>query len=191
MPKIILASSSPRRQAYFKDMGLSFEVVVPDIDETPYKAEKPSDYVKRIAMQKALKVASSHSGKVVVAADTTVALGRRILGKPDTAKQAADMLRLMSGRCQRVLTAVCVVDASGSVHEIMTSTVVKIKPLSQSDIEQHINTEHNWQGKAGGYGIQTTAGGSLVKSVLGSHTGVVGLPLVETCNLLRRCGVAL
>ncbi|PPR14943.1 MAG: Septum formation protein Maf [Proteobacteria bacterium] len=191
MPQIILASSSPRRQTYFKDMGLSFEVVVPDIDETPYKGEKPADYVKRIAMQKALKVANAHSGKVVVAADTTVALGRRILGKPDTAKQAADMLRLMSGRRQCVLTAVCVVDACGSVHGIMTSTVVKIKPLSQRDIEWHVNTADNWQGKAGGYGIQTTAGGLLVKSVLGSHTGVVGLPLVETCNLLRRCGIAL
>lgn len=191
MPKLILASSSPRRQAYFKDMGLSFDIVVPDIDETPLMGEKPADYVKRIAMEKCMKVSSLHEGAVVVAADTTVALGRRILGKPQTSEEASDMLRLMSGRRQRVVTAVCVVDVNGVLHETMTSTIVKIKPLTEHDIKNHVKFEGNWHGKAGGYGIQTTAGGLLVKSVLGSHTGVVGLPLVETCNLLRRCGFAL
>lgn len=191
MSQLILASSSPRRQAYFSEMGLNFDIVSPGIDETPLKGEKPQDYVIRVAKEKALEVSKNHKGAVVVAADTTVALGRRILGKPETEEEAADMLRLMSNRRQQVLSAVCAIDALGKVYQTYTKTTVKMKLMTPKDIEAHVSVAENWQGKAGGYGIQTTSGGLLVKSIIGSHTGVVGMPLVETVNLLRRCGIVL
>jgi septum formation protein len=191
MPKLILASSSPRRQNYFKEMGLNFVVVSPDIDETSQKTEKPRDYVKRVACAKARKVRQSHIGAIVVAADTTVAVGRRILGKPENKQEAEQMLRLMSGRRHQVISSVCVIDSEGHSHEALTKTSVKLKVLSEGDIARHTAQEDNWQGKAGGYGIQTTAGSLLVSAIIGSYTGVVGMPLVETINLLRRSGIVL
>lgn len=189
MKKVILASTSPRRQAYFKEMGLRFECAAPDVDETPLKDEKPRAYVARVATLKALEVKKHNQDAVVVAGDTTVALGRRILGKPENAEDAERMLKLMSGRRHKVLSTVCVVDENGQVLHKTTVTTVKVKQLSESDIQFHLKNAENWQGKAGAYGIQTTAGGLIVRSIIGSHSGVVGLPLVETKELLVRCGV--
>ncbi len=191
MTAFILASSSPRRQQMFQDLQAEFTVVVPDIDESVLKGEKPVDYVRRVAREKALAVSARQPNQVVLAADTTVALGRSILGKPSDKADAENMLHLMSGRRQNVISAVCVIDARGNLHEDYTITKVKIKPLSKMDIKRHISHADNWQGKAGGYGIQTTAGGALIHSIQGSHTGVVGLPLPQAINLLRRCNIEL
>lgn len=191
MTALVLASSSPRRQQMFHDLNLAFTIDKPEIDESVLKGEKPVDYVCRVAREKALVVAARQKGKVVLAADTTVAVGRYILGKPSDAVEAQRMIQQMSGRRHNVLTAVCVISASGGVYETYTKTIVKFKPLSKLEIESHVSHEDNWQGKAGAYGIQTTAGGVMIKSVNGSYTGVVGLPLPEALNLLRRCGLDL
>lgn len=187
-PKLILASGSPRRQELMRELGFTFDVQPQDLDETPLKGEKPRTYVCRIAREKAISAAKKNAGNIVLAADTSVALGRRIFGKPESADGAAAMLRQMSGRRHRVMTAVVVVDAEGKVHEDMTSTTVKLRPLQEKDIKNYVANPKNWQGLAGSYAVQSAAGGSLAKAVNGSISGIVGLPLVETLNLLKRCG---
>lgn len=186
--ELILASGSPRRQAFLKELGLTFIVQPADIDETPQKAEKPKDYVRRIAREKAVHIVKEHKNSVVLAADTTVCVGRSILGKPKNSEEAKQMLQMMSGRRHRVLTTVVAVNTDGNVYENTTTTIVKIRPLSNEDIARYIATPSNWQGLAGGYGLQMAAGGALISQINGSASGVVGLPLVETINLLRRCG---
>lgn len=186
--KLVLASGSPRRQQYMTDLGFDYTADPPDIDETPLKNEKPADYVRRVTVAKAQAAATRHKDAVILAADTTVCVGRRILGKPQDANEAAAMLRLMSGRRHNVLTAVCVIGADGSRHEKLVKTAVKMKPLREKDIAAYVATPANWQNMAGGYGLQTTAGGALAQWVNGSVSGVVGLPLVETLNLLKGHG---
>lgn len=188
MPELVLASASPRRQQLLADLGVSYKTAPQDIDETPYKGEKPLAYVRRIAEGKAVSAAAKHKGKVILAADTTVCVGLRILGKPEDADDAARMLALMSGRRHRVLTAVVLVNAQGEMTTRITNTAVKVRPLSKADIQVYVSHHKNWQGLAGGYGIQTAAGGALVEKIIGSVSGVVGLPLVETVHLLRRGG---
>lgn len=183
---LILASGSPRRQQLMTELGFSYKADPADIDETPLKGEKPADYVMRVTREKAQTVAARHKCARILAADTTVCVGRRIMGKPESASQAAGMLRLMSGRRHQVLTAVCVMDASGKAHETLVKTAVKMKPLREKEIAAYAADHKNWQGLAGGYGLQTTKGGALVQWVNGSVSGVVGLPLVETINLLKR-----
>lgn len=186
---LILASGSPRRQQLMAELGFSYKIDPADIDETPLKGEKPADYVLRVTAEKARTVAARHKGAVVLAADTSVCVGRRILGKPADEKEVADMLRLMSGRRHQVLTAVCVMDADAKAHKTLVKTAVKMKPLREKDIAAYADDHKNWQGLAGGYGLQTTKGGALVTWVNGSVSGVVGLPLAETLNLLKRVGL--
>lgn len=188
MSKLVLASGSPRRQQYMTDLGFDYIIDPADIDETPLKGETPDTYVKRVTVEKAQTTAQRHKGAVVLAADTTVCVGRRILGKPQDENEAAEMLRLMSGRRHNVLTAVCVIDAQGTPRTKMVKTAVKMKPLREKDIAAYVTNHNNWQNLAGGYGLQTTAGGALAQWVNGSVSGVVGLPLVETINLLKGCG---
>lgn len=188
MPELILASASPRRQQMLADLGIPHKIAPQDIDESPRKGEKPLVYVRRIAEGKAQSAAAQHKGQVVLAADTTVCVGLRILGKPEDAADAARMLRLMSGRRHRVLTAVVLVDSHGHMHTRITNTAVKVRPLSKMDVEAYAANQKNWQGLAGGYGIQTAVGGALVEKIVGSVSGVVGMPLVETVHLLRRGG---
>ena len=184
--QLVLASGSPRRQQYLSDLGLDFIADAPNVDETPLKNEKPMDYVKRVTLDKARQTTQRHKNAHILAADTTVCVGRRILGKPEEAKEAARMLRLMSGRRHNVLTAVCLIDAHGCEKITLVKTAVKMKPLTEKDISAYVTNPSNWENMAGGYGLQTTAGGALVQWVNGSVSGVVGLPLVETLNLLRR-----
>tara|TARA_Y100000782_G_scaffold41136_1_gene45823 strand:- start:266249 stop:266851 length:603 start_codon:yes stop_codon:yes gene_type:complete len=186
--ELVLASASPRRQQMLGDLGLAFEIDPADIDETPLKKELPTDYVARVTREKAAAVASRHKGKNVLAADTAVCVGRRILGKPENAQEAAEMMRLLNGRRHKVLTAVALVTNDGQVLEALSSTVVKFRPLRESDIQKYILTEKHWQGVAGGYALQSSGGGAMVKAVNGSVSGVIGLPLFETTNLLKRCG---
>lgn len=190
MPELVLASSSPRRQEMLKEIGVEFVVDSSDVDETPLQNETLKDYVQRIAKLKAETVAKRHEGKVVLAADTAATLGRKILGKPTDKAHAHEMISSMSGGKHHVLTSICAIDADGNAHEDMTDTEVHLREMSMQDVERFVSIEDNWLGKAGGYGLQTPAGASLVKAVIGSHTGVIGLPLVETIELLKGCGFA-
>jgi len=185
---LVLGSGSPRRKELLAQIGVvADDIRPPDIDETPLKAELPRPYCARMAREKALAVVATPD-EIVLCADTTVALGRRILGKPDDATEAERFLRALSGRRHRVITAVAVKKGE-SLWERDVVTSVKIKRLSESEIAGYIATG-DWQGKAGGYGIQGPAG-ALIPWIEGSFTAVVGLPLAETAGLLQAAGYPL
>lgn len=158
-----------------------------DIDETPLAGELPRVHVVRLAAAKAAAVAARHAGSVVLAADTVVAAGRRILPKTDAGVQAHQCLTLLSGRRHHVLTAVTVIDAHGKARHRLSDTIVAFKPLSAREIDDYV-ASGEWQGKAGGYAIQGRAE-AFVRYLAGSHSGVVGLPLFETRGLLIAAGV--
>lgn len=182
---LILGSGSPRRLELLGQIGIVPDAVrPPDIDEDPTKGELPRPYCSRISRQKAQAV-DAGPDDIVLCADTTVALGRRILGKPADAAQAAEFLWKLSGRRHRVITAVCVRRGDTIWSKDVVSTV-KMKSLSNTDVNAYLAT-HDWQGKAGGYAIQGPAG-ALIPWISGSFTGIVGLPLAETANLLRAAG---
>ncbi|WP_339113335.1 Maf family protein [Thioclava sp. GXIMD2076] len=184
--KLILGSASPRRRELLDQLGLVPDAVrAPDIDETPRKAERPRDYVARMAREKAMALDLA-ADEVILCADTTVTCGRRILGKPEDAAEAAEFLFMLSGRRHHVLTAVAVRGAFG-IRERLVDTVVKFRPLSNEDVNAYL-ASGEWQGKAGGYAIQGL-GGAFVPWIQGSYTGVVGLPLAETATLLTSAGV--
>ncbi len=156
----------------------------PDIDETVSKAELPRPYCLRMALEK-VQAVKAGADDVVLCADTTVALGRRILGKPESPVEAAHFLRMLSGRRHRVITAIAVRRGAKTLSRDVVTTV-KMKHLSQADIAAYIAT-NDWQGKAGGYGIQGPAG-ALIPWIQGSFSAVVGLPLTETAGLLQAAG---
>lgn len=184
--KLILGSASPRRRELLAQLGLEpLEVRAPDIDETPARGEPARDYVARMAREKAAAL-ECRPGEVILCADTTVSCGRRILGKPEDEKEAAEFLWLLSGRRHHVLTAVAVRTAMG-LHERLVDTVVKFRPLSNADVNGYL-ASGEWRGKAGGYAIQGRAG-AFVPWIQGSFTGVVGLPLAETALLLGAAGI--
>mgnify|MGYP001043463991 CR=1 FL=1 len=186
--KLILGSGSPRRKELLAQIGVvADDIRPPDIDETPLKAELPRPYCARMAREKALAVTAS-ADEIVLCADTTVALGRRILGKPDDAAEAERFLRQLSGRRHRVITAVAV-KAGEQLWQRDVVTTVKMKRLSDCEIAGYLAT-NDWQGKAGGYAIQGPAG-ALIPWIQGSFTGVVGLPLSETAALLQAAGYLL
>ncbi len=180
--KLILASASPRRLELLGRLGLvPDEIVHADIDETPRKAELPTLYAARMAAEKAAAV--SRPGDVLVAADTVVAAGRRILPKTETEDEARASLHLLSGRRHRVHSAVTVIDRDGKARHRLSTSIVAFKPLSDDEIAAYLDSGE-WQGKAGGYAIQGRAE-ALVRMLQGSHSGVMGLPLFETRALLR------
>jgi septum formation protein len=177
---LVLASASPRRLELLAQIGIIPErVVVPDVDETPLRHELPRDYARRIARSKAAAVA----GDLVLAADTVVAAGRRILPKAETEAQARACLILLSGRRHRVLTAVVVARASGERRERLVESTVTFARLSQAEVDRYL-AGGEWRGKAGGYAIQGEAA-RFIRFLSGSYSGVVGLPLFETAQLLR------
>jgi septum formation protein len=181
----ILGSGSPRRKELLAQIGVvADEIRAPDIDETPQKAELPRPYCARMAREKVAAVQAG-ADDIVLCADTTVAVGRRILGKPENAEEAASFLRLMSGRRHKVITAVAVKRGDKLWERDVVSTV-RMKRLSDAELAAYLATG-DWQGKAGGYGIQGPAG-ALIPWISGSFTGIVGLPLAETANLLRAAG---
>ena len=186
MPRLILGSASPRRAELLAQIGVVPAAVRPaDIDEAPLKDELPRRYCMRIAQGKAKALAPA-ADEVILCADTTVAVGRRILGKPDNAAEAMRFLRLMSGRRHKVVTCVVVRSPKGLwAREVVTT--LKMSVLTETQIEAYIATG-DWQGKAGGYGIQGPAS-AFIPWIQGSYTGVVGLPLAETAQLLRHVGV--
>jgi septum formation protein len=182
---LILASSSPRRLMLLQQIGIvPDQVVSPDIDESPSRDELPRPYAERMAREKAAAVVSAD--RLVLAADTVVAAGRRILNKAEDAAQVRDFLMLLSGRRHRVLTAVALVSPDGRRTERLVETAVTFNRLTEAQIDRYIATREG-EGKAGGYAINGYAAG-FVRFLSGSYSGVVGLPLFETAQLLRGHG---
>ncbi|MBY6116533.1 Maf family protein [Mameliella alba] len=188
MPRLILGSGSPRRRELLAQLGVTADDIrPPDIDEDPRKGELPRPYCVRLAREKALAIPADPE-EVVLSADTTVALGRRILGKPEDEKEAAGFLTALSGRRHRVITAVAV-RRGDKLWERDVVTQVKMKMLSNEELNAYL-ASGDWRGKAGGYAIQGPAG-ALIPWISGSFTAVVGLPLAETANLLQAAGYPL
>jgi septum formation protein len=183
----VLASASPRRLDLLRQMGLEPDQIdAAEIDETPHSQETPRRLALRLAAGKADKVAREHGDAVVIAADTVVALGRRVLPKAETEAEARDCLELLSGRGHRVLTGVAVCCPAGRRAERLVETRLQFKRLSEQEIEAYLRSGE-WRGKAGGYAVQGRAG-AFVVSLHGSYSAVVGLPLFETRNLLQGAG---
>ncbi|WP_267379429.1 MULTISPECIES: Maf family protein [unclassified Sphingomonas] len=188
-PRLVLASSSPRRRELLARIGVvPARIAAPDIDEAPLKAEDPRAYALRIALAKAAAVPRD-ADEVILAGDTTVAAGRRILGKPADENDLRRMLGLLSGRRHHVFSTVAVIDRAGVVRHRVSDTVVAFKPLSPAEIDAYVACGEG-MGKAGGYAIQGRAE-AFVRYLAGSHSGVVGLPLFETRALLATAGVTL
>lgn len=186
-PHLILASASPRRLSLLAQMGITPQDVIPaDINEDPIPGEQPRQHALRLATEKAIAISGSHSGAIVLGSDTVVGVGRRILPKTETREEVEYCLKLISGRSHRVFTGVAVVDGEGVVRTRVSETRVKFKRLSAQELAAYIESGE-WKGKAGGYGIQGMAG-AFIQSLNGSYTGVVGLPLFETRNLLSGAG---
>jgi septum formation protein len=180
---LILASASPRRVQLLAQIGITPTAIIPaDIDETPLPREKPAEYVLRVARTKAEAISKSHPSQPVLAADTVVALGRRILPKAEDESTARACLSLLSGRRHRVMTAVCVVDSAGTLRHKTVTTIVKFSALTPRMVDTYI-ASGEWQSKAGGYGIQGAAA-AFIPFISGSYSNVVGLPLFETTRLL-------
>jgi septum formation protein len=187
-PQLILASASPRRRELLARLGIEpARVVHADIDETPRRAELPRHYAGRMAREKAAAVEAN--GAFILAGDTVVATGRRILPKAEDEATARGCLELLSGRRHRVLSAVALKGPDGTLRERLSETVVRFKVLSGEEVDAYL-AGGEWHGKAGGYAIQGSAEG-LIAWIGGSHSGVVGLPLFETRALLRAAGFAL
>jgi septum formation protein len=186
IPRLILASASPRRLSLLRQIGVEPDAVIAaDIDETPQKGELPLLYARRLAREKAEAVATTNPDAMVLGADTVVACGRRILPKTETAEEARHCLTLLSGRAHRVYTTVSLVTGSRASHRL-AETRVAFKRLSEEEIATYLDSGE-WQGKAGGYAIQGRAA-LFVRQLIGSHSSVVGLPLFETGQLLTGAG---
>jgi len=185
--RLVLASASPRRLDLLRQIGIEPEIVDPaDIDETPLPAELPRLYAARLARLKAETVRARHPDAIILAADTIVACGRRILGKPETEAAARAFLTLLSGRRHRVVGAIVVVNPNGNISSREVVSQVLFKRLAKSEIAAYLATGE-WQGKAGGYAIQGKAA-AFVAWMAGSYSNVVGLPLYETAQLLTGHG---
>lgn len=186
-PRLVLASASPRRLDLLAQAGVTpWLVEACDIDESPLKDDTPRMTASRLALGKAAAGAARQPGAFVLGADTLVSVGRRILGKPADEAQAASMLDLLSGRGHRVYTGVAVIAPDGRRASRLSETRVKMKLLSGSE-RAALLASGEWRGAAGGYRIQGLAG-AYITSLVGSYTGVVGLPLYETLGLLRGLG---
>jgi septum formation protein len=184
---LVLASASPRRLDLLAQVGVAPDRVDPaDIDESPLRDETPRRHALRLAVEKARAVAPRSPGCLVLAADTVVAVGRRILPKAETPEQATYCLKLLSGRNHMVLTGVCVIAPDGREASRLVETRVQFKHLSDAEQADYL-AGGEWRGKAGGYGVQGVAGGFII-DLHGSYTSVVGLPLYETMNLLAGLG---
>jgi septum formation protein len=188
-PKLVLASGSPRRLALLNQAGIEPDALLPaEIDEMPSKGELPRSLATRVARAKAeaalamVRLDEELRGSFILAADTVVAVGRRVLPKAEMLDEAAACLRLLSGRNHRVYSGVCLVTPKQGFRQRLVETRVRFKRLSKDDLEAYL-ASGEWRGKAGGYGVQGLAGTFVVK-VIGSYSNVVGLPLQETVALL-------
>jgi septum formation protein len=188
-PQLVLASSSPRRRDLLARIGAEpTRIASPDIDETPLKGELPRAYALRLALAKAAAV-NRGTDEIILAGDTTVALGRRILPPADDETIQRKLLALLSGRRHQCISVICVIDRSGEVRTRAVETIVAFKRLADAEIDAYVASGEGL-GKAGGYAIQGRAE-ALIRFVSGSHSGVIGLPLFETRTLLLSSGYPL
>jgi septum formation protein len=190
-PRLILASASPRRRELLAQIGISpDEILAAGVDESPRRGETPRQLAERLAMAKAVavrdKLGPASREAIVLAADTVVAVGRRVLGQAQSADEAERYLRLLSGRNHRVFTAIAVVGSDGAARARTVETRVAFKRLSEEEMRAYL-ASGEWHGKAGGYAIQGRAG-AFVTRIVGSYGNVVGLPLAETSALLEGAG---
>jgi len=186
-PPLVLASASPRRLDLLRQIGIAPDRIDPaDLDEGAQPKETPRRLALRLAEQKAALVAGRQPGAFVVAADTVVSVGRRVLAKAETETEARACLLLLSGRAHRVETGVAVISPTGESASRLVETRVHVKRLTESEIDAYLESGE-WRGKAGGYAIQGRAGGFILE-LQGSYSGVVGLPLYETLCLLQGLG---
>ncbi len=184
--RLILGSASPRRKEILASLGIVPDAIMAaDVDESPLKGELPRPYCERVTRLK-LDAITADDEDVVLTADTTVALGRRILGKPENAAQAAEFLLKLAGRRHRVYTAIAV-RRGARVWTRTCASSVKMKRLSDDELNEYL-ASNEWQGKAGGYAIQGR-GGAFIPWIEGSYTGIMGLPAMETAHLLRTAGL--
>jgi len=186
--KIVLASSSPRRKELLESVGVQFKVIRPESEESLLGSENPKDYVLRLAIEKALSVSRNLAGELlIIGADTIVVVDNEILGKPMDEEEARNMLSKISGRTHNVLTAFSIVDPQNRVlHSEVVSTEVQVKTLEPVEIQGYIKTGEPMD-KAGAYGIQGI-GAFMIEEIVGSYTNVVGLPLVEVLEALKKLG---
>lgn len=183
----ILASASPQRKTLLAQIGFEpKKIETADIDETPKKNEAATAYVKRMALEKALKVAENNSGEVVLAADTTIVVGTKIINKSQNDAEQEKIMRMMSGKSHRVITAVCVIGKDGKKSLKVNTTRILMKKMSEKEIKDYVKSKE-WCGCCG-YKIEGKMA-YLVKKMIGSYSGVVGLPLYETKNLLDGAGI--
>ncbi len=186
-PPLILASASPRRLTLLATIGITPSHIIPaDIDESPLKNELPHLYARRVATAKAAHIAAAHPDTIILAADTVVACGKRILPKAEDEKTARACLKLLSGKRHRVYTSIAIAK-NGEIHSAIEMTVVQFSRLSKADIEHYI-TSNEWQGKAGGYAIQGLAE-AFIPRINGSASNVIGLPLSKTKTMLASAGI--
>lgn len=183
---LILASSSPRRKDFITKLGLNFQIVKPDADETVLVGESASGYVKRMANEKANIVAALHSNDIVLAADTIVVCDNRILGKPVNREDAKNILRLLSGRTHEVMTAVCIIKGDEEI-EIFEVTKVTFAPLTEELIDTYV-ASGECDDKSGAYAVQGI-GAMLIQKVEGSVSSVVGLPICQVRCALEKMGL--
>jgi len=187
IPRLILASASPRRVELLSQIGIFPDKIIPaDIDETPLKNELPTELVRRLGAAKAAAVAPDYPGDIILGCDTVVAVGRRILNKAESEEDARAFLKLLSGRRHRVVGGLTIIGPDGKAHHRLVSTTVAFKRLESTDIDAYIACGE-WHGKAGGYAIQGRAA-VFVRKIIGSHSNVIGLPLFETAQLLKGLG---
>jgi septum formation protein len=185
---LILGSASPRRQELLSRLGVEpARIAAADIDESPLPGELPRPYARRMAREKALALAGQAGDCHVLAGDTVVALGRRILPKAEDEATARHCLSLLSGRRHAVLSAVALLAPDGTLRERLSESVVRFKRLSSAELDAYV-ASGEWHGKAGGYAIQGRAE-ALICALAGSHSGVMGLPLFETRALLAAAGL--
>ena len=185
--KFILASSSPQRKKLLETIGIIPDDIVPaNIDETPKKNEKPKDFALRMSKEKGLSVAKNNLNSFILSGDTIVAAGRRIIGKPSSKNEAEKILKLLSGKRHRVLSAFTLIKPDCSEITKVVVSRVKFSRLSDKEINEYLDT-NEWQGKAGGYAIQGRAS-AFVPWISGSYTGVMGFPMNEIKNVLESSG---
>ncbi|MBT5073686.1 MAG: septum formation protein Maf [Kordiimonadaceae bacterium] len=187
---LILASASPRRLELLEQVGIIPAQIIPaDIDESALKAEKPRALAARLASEKCAKVAKDNPNCFILASDTIVACGNRILGKARNEEEAAKFLKMLSGRRHNVYTGVTLISPDGKASHKTVCTAVKFKNLEMSEIDFYLSHDE-WKGKAGGYAIQGLAA-RFIKGINGSYSNVVGLPLYETVSMLKGRGYPL
>ena len=184
LPRLILASASPRRVSLLAQIGIFPDQIIPaHIDETPLKSELPSQLAKRLGAVKAQAIAPEYSSACILSCDTVVAVGRRILDKAESEDDVRRSLKLLSGRRHRVYGGLTLIGSNGKIHNRLVITSVVFKKLEGSEIDDYVDCGE-WQGKAGGYAIQGRAG-AFARKIIGSYSNIVGLPLYETSKLLK------